>query len=460
MPKKFIDKKEALTFKLVHRSQRDINYISEEGDVSPWVLEPKIETVRMSITSSFRYLTTDKERDYQKAERIIPSLPEEVFASEESVVPQTDVRELFFEADEDIVQALEGESEEEEAWEEIDDDFVSQANKGNFDYGPSTRTVRFGDEMEEDEEDDDDYGEDNKFRVEVKRSTKGQSAQRKIFEETFETMVKKYDDQFIGELDEETGRKEGGIKLEDMEDVFDEYLAKENSDRHTIKGKENEYGLDPDTDQFESGEEDEELDAPIDPSDPNVDVTSVKSRRSVKTFGTKSTSRPTAVWDMCIQKYLNEEYLEKEERERKAAVALEEEDEEEKWDCQSVVKNHPGIIIEKTNRKIVLSNKSGLPVGVLPQKPKRVVEEEEEEDRENKGTKRDKEETKEDKKNRKKQIKEERAKSRLQKKALKEAFKSEQSQQQSQITPTTGIEAQVWIALGVVPHLVSAVVVP
>lgn len=43
-------------------------------------------------------------------------------------------------------RALEGESEEEEAWEEIDDDFVSQANKGNFDYGPSTRTVRFGGE--------------------------------------------------------------------------------------------------------------------------------------------------------------------------------------------------------------------------------------------------------------------------------------------------------------------------
>lgn len=48
--------------------------------------------------------------------------------------------------------------------------------------------MTMSDEMEEDEEDDDDYGEDNKFRVEVKRSTKGQSAQRKIFEETFETV--------------------------------------------------------------------------------------------------------------------------------------------------------------------------------------------------------------------------------------------------------------------------------
>jgi len=47
---------------------------------------------------------------------------------------------------------------------------------------------------------------------------------------------------------------------------------------------------------------------------------------------------------------------------------------EEKWDCQSILsaysntQNHPKLIVEKAKVQIKISNKTGLPLGVLPTK--------------------------------------------------------------------------------------------
>ena len=82
-----------------------------------------------------------------------------------------------------------------------------------------------------------------------------------------------------------------------------------------------------------------------------------------------------------VQEPAKEEYVTDEED------ALEyvevEEKVEEKWDCESILstysntENIPKLIVEKSNVKIKLSNKTGMPLGVLPTKPRKqeIVEE-------------------------------------------------------------------------------------
>lgn len=114
----------------------------------------------------------------------------------------------------------------------------------------------------------------------------------------------------------------------------------------------------------------------------------------------------------------------------------------EKWDAESIIstysnlENHPTIIkrpSKASSRKIKLSAK-GVPIGVLVtpamRKQREAAEEEEEELVViNEGKKRSKTETKEERKARKKAIKAQRRLQRQQKKGLKEAFKHEAGHQ-------------------------------
>lgn len=115
---------------------------------------------------------------------------------------------------------------------------------------------------------------------------------------------------------------------------------------------------------------------------------------------------------------------------------------EDKWDCQSILstysntENHPKLITEKSKKpaaQIKLSNKTGMPLGVLPTKaPKKEIEEDDG-PAENLGKARSENETPEQKKERKKQQKEAKRFAREEKKAYKEAFKHEEIRQSNVI---------------------------
>lgn len=90
-------------------------------------------------------------------------------------------------------------------------------------------------------------------------------------------------------------------------------------------------------------------------------------------------------------------------------------EEEEKWDCESILStysnldNHPKLIVEPNSNAnaIKLSNKTGIPLGVLPAKETNKVPSPSKPSQDNKGEARKKDETPEERKARKQSIKEE-----------------------------------------------------
>lgn len=118
----------------------------------------------------------------------------------------------------------------------------------------------------------------------------------------------------------------------------------------------------------------------------------------------------------------------------------------EKWDCETIIStysnlyNHPKVIEDPPKLKqIRVSNKTGIPLDVLPQKglTARQVERMErinDLDLPRVSTQpRSREESKEDRKSRKQAIKEERKERRMEKKANKTAFKEEKQRQEKQM---------------------------
>jgi len=113
--------------------------------------------------------------------------------------------------------------------------------------------------------------------------------------------------------------------------------------------------------------------------------------------------------------------------------------EEEQWDCDTVVstysnlENHPRLLDDDI-RRVKLSKKSGIALGMLPERrglASLEEEEEEEEERENLGVKREKGESKDDKKARKQALKEEKARRRKEKKGNTTEYKTELERQKS-----------------------------
>ncbi|XP_031553215.1 protein LTV1 homolog [Actinia tenebrosa] len=116
----------------------------------------------------------------------------------------------------------------------------------------------------------------------------------------------------------------------------------------------------------------------------------------------------------------------------------------EQWDCESILStysnlyNHPTLIKEPSKAKqIKLSNKTGIPIGVLPTKPtsKNSTDQDEMDTGKNiliSGP-RTKDEDKEAKINRKKAVKEERRARRVEKKTNKLTFKAERKRQEQSL---------------------------
>lgn len=138
--------------------------------------------------------------------------------------------------------------------------------------------------------------------------------------------------------------------------------------------------------------------------------------------------------DEIIDIILKRRELESSDEEEEDILAPYLKEKEKEWDCESIIstytdtENHPTIIKEDGTKKIKLSQKSGLPLNVLPKIEKKIKKEKEEEE-----VKEKKKETKEEKKKRKKEVKEEKRMARIEKKETKKVFKKEETKQQKLI---------------------------
>uniref|UniRef100_A0A8C9EY15 Protein LTV1 homolog n=1 Tax=Pavo cristatus TaxID=9049 RepID=A0A8C9EY15_PAVCR len=134
------------------------------------------------------------------------------------------------------------------------------------------------------------------------------------------------------------------------------------------------------------------------------------------------------------------------DEEKEEIVALVIEEPKEKWDCESILStysnlyNHPKLIEEPSKPKpIKISSKTGIPLNVLPQKGLTAKQVERMQmindgDLPRASTQpRSKNESKEDRKARKQAIKEERKERRMEKKANKMAFKLEKTRQEKEL---------------------------
>ncbi|NXC44453.1 LTV1 protein, partial [Penelope pileata] len=135
-----------------------------------------------------------------------------------------------------------------------------------------------------------------------------------------------------------------------------------------------------------------------------------------------------------------------EESDKEEIVALVVEEPKEKWDCESILStysnlyNHPKLIKEPSKPKpIKISQKTGIPLHVLPQKGLTAKQMERmqminDSDLPRASTQpRSKNESKEDRKARKQAIKEEQKERRMEKKANKLAFKLEKTRQEKEL---------------------------
>ncbi|CAH1255161.1 Hypp1469 [Branchiostoma lanceolatum] len=442
--KKFIDNKSAVTFHLVHRSQRDplladedkpqhvlqqvsastekrreeqrkfgvyfedeYDYLQHLKEPGQAVLEPTVSRVRIKKAE-----VTDEP---QPEETPKLQLPASVFPSEQEedvgmlnkaaplVGPQLDW-------DPDIVAALDEDFNYDDPNNALEDDFIAMATAAPT--GEEEEVDSDGEypsdecEMESDEEGS---SEGMTYRTTKSRFTEysiTSSVMRRndgltLLDDRFEKLYEEYDDDEMGPLDHEelTGTVQQDSLV--LNSILQEYEKKK--EESIIRR------LDPEREGMEEeGDEDEEVSS-------------------------------------------------ESESEEDDLVRVVTEQPKEKWDCESILStyssiyNHPTVIKDppkpKKGKQIILSQKSGIPIGVLSSKGvtkkqleelDRMDEEEEgssEEEDEEEGERRSaparrKGETPEEKKQRKQAVKAERRERRMEKKANKLAFKEEVSRQE------------------------------
>ncbi|KAM8945555.1 protein LTV1 homolog [Pelodytes ibericus] len=455
--KPFIEKKKAVTFHLVHRSQRDplaadetapqrvllpaekadadkrkeeernfgvffdddYNYLQHLKEVGP------AELVRNEECRTQRRTLKTEDGEEVEAELIpAPSiiLPSSVFASEfeEDVGllnKAAPVRSLCLDLDPDVVAALDDDFDFDDPENQLDDDFIIQANDTSSGHilGTSHGADDDDDEWEDaDSEEDDsqegDFDSDGPVSDEegvmgsgnakeflfMKEETKSRftdysitssvmrrNEQLSLLDERFEKFFEQFDDDEIGALD--NAELEGFIHADSsrLQDVIDDYYKQ-------------------------------------------------KAKECVKL----EDRTPRDGMDVIVEEV-------EEDTEEMETMVLEEPG--EKWDCESILStysnlyNHPQMIKDPPKLKpIKLSEKTGLPVGVLPTKGLTAKQVERMEmindgDLPRVSTQpRSKKESTVERRTRKQAIKEERKERRVEKKANKMAFKMEKSRQEKE----------------------------
>ncbi|KAM4040960.1 protein LTV1 homolog [Anomaloglossus baeobatrachus] len=447
--KPFIEKKKAVTFHLVHRSQRDPLAADETAPQRVLLPADKVETEKRKeeqrkfgvfYDDDYNYLQHLKEtgpaelmpsESHRAARQIIvtpdgkveeaadhtqgPSinLPSSVFASEfeedVGLLNKAAPRGLCLDLDPDIVAALDDDFDFDNPENQLDDDFILQANDTaavGKEYGGDNEWEDV-DSEDEDGSEEGDFDSDGALSDEegeggpmkeflfMKEETKSRfseysmsssvmrrNEQLTLLDERFEKFYEQFDDDEIGALD--NAELEGFIHADSnrLQDVVDNYFKEKATECLKLKDLQHRPEL-------ELIEEDEE------------------------------------------------------EKEEMQTVVIEEP--REKWDCESILStysnlyNHPQMIKDPPKAKpIKVSTKTGIPLGVLPEKGL-TAKQVERMGMINGGDlpkvstqPRTKHETTDERKSRKQAIKEERKERRIEKKANRQAFKMEKSRQEKE----------------------------
>uniref|UniRef100_U3KDX4 Protein LTV1 homolog n=1 Tax=Ficedula albicollis TaxID=59894 RepID=U3KDX4_FICAL len=453
--KPFIEKKKAVTFHLVHRSQRDplaaddtapqrvllptqkgheeqrreeqrkygvffdddydyLQHLKEASGPSELVPSVRGQQSRIVITSEGHI-----EDEIQRISAPSIKLPSSVFATEfeedvgllNKAAPVSGPRLDF---DPDIVAALDDDFDFDNPENILEDDFVLQANKPQK-RGPNAEDEDEWEDMEDDSDEKDSCSTD-----------------------------KDYDSEGPLSDDEANGRtKEFLFMQEETRSRFTEYSMTSS----VIRRNEQLTLLDDRFEKFyEQFDEDEigaldnvELEGYINTDNARLqevldDYYKEKAKNCVKLDALEP--------DEDLDSPANEES--EEEKEEIVTVVIEEP--KEKWDCESILStysnlyNHPTLIKEPSKPKpIKISQKTGIPLHVLPEKGLTAKQVERMQmingsDLPKASTQpRSKAESKEDRKARKQAIKEERKERRMEKKANKLAFKQEKTRQEKEL---------------------------
>lgn len=454
--KPFIEKKKAVTFHLVHRSQRDplaadetapqrvllpadkvdadkrreeqrtfgvffdddYNYLQHLKEVGPAELVPSGRPQSRII------VTDDGKVEEEEVEQIPPptiNLPSSVFASEfeEDVGllnKAAPVRGLCLDLDPDVVAALDDDFDFSDPENQLEDDFILKANDlGSKDQ----RNENEGDDDEwedvDDEEADSDESQDDDFDSE-------------------------------GPLSDEESRGEAGpmkeflFMQEETKSRFSEYSMSSSvmrrNDQLTL--------LDERFEKFYEQFDEDEIGA-LDNAELEgfIQTDSARLQDVVKDYFKQKAKECVKLKDLKPIEGLDLIEEDEEVEEEMQTIVIEEP--AEKWDCESILStysnlyNHPQIIKDPPKTKpIKVSAKTGIPLGVLPGRGP-TAKQVERMERINDGDlprvstqQRSKHESTEEKKARKQAIKEERKERRVEKKANKLAFKVEKSRQEKE----------------------------
>jgi protein LTV1 len=383
------------------------------------------------------------------------ALPEDVLPSGEEQARLLDAITLTTEAmDGDLREALENDA----AFEALDDDFMAQAAleatdgdaaaDDGFDYDahiaklmaaasgvPKVRGDLTDDEDEDDEELSDLEDEEEDDELDDEARAEEQRALDALFEKT---LAEEYDDEQLGELEEDDPETRGELALEGA--LLDEIVADFAQVQQEVLDAEGKLGnpLAPAGNRLQqireecAREEEEEAD--------------VEGEEAVTPAGEDVETQ--------LRRMM----------ERSAYLAPRA---QEQWDCETIVStystldNHPTVLretdpLKKKKKKkaptvdagaadgarlgrIELSRKTGMPLGVFERRRQpeedEESEEEEDEDREDRGKARGRGESKEQKRARKAAAKLLKTQRRADKKETKLAFKDELQRQQAQTAP-------------------------
>ncbi|XP_017576158.1 protein LTV1 homolog [Pygocentrus nattereri] len=450
--KSFISKKNAVSFHLVHRSQKDPLAADEKAPQHVLLPASKIETEKRKeeqrkfgvfFDDDYDYLqhlretavptelvsapqprqdtrsvTLEEEEGEEEAASI--NLPSSVFASEfeeevgllNKAAPVSGPR---LDLDPDIVAALDDDFDFDDPENMLDDDFVVKAN----DTLP-------GDANTGDEGDDDEWTDED--------------------ESVEEEDEQNYDS--AGGLSEDGDEYEGGERLFAFMDCETKSRFTEYSLSSSVMRRNEQLALlDERFEKFFEQFDDDEIGA-LDNAELEgyIDPGSMRLEEVIKDYfkqKEKEYQKPEQLGPAQLPS-VKEEEEEGEVQEMETLVI--EEPPVDKWDCETIIStysniyNHPKLIEDPPKLKqIRVSNKTGIPLDVLPKKglTARQVERMErinDSDLPRASTQpRSREESKEDRKLRKQAIKDERKERRMEKKANKVAFKQEKIMQEKQM---------------------------
>uniref|UniRef100_A0A8D0EDK9 Protein LTV1 homolog n=1 Tax=Salvator merianae TaxID=96440 RepID=A0A8D0EDK9_SALMN len=460
--KPFIEKKNAVTFHLVHRSQRDpltaddtapqrVLLPAQKGDDEKRREEQRkygvffdddydylqhlkeasgpSELIPSGKTSQQGKIVVTAEGKVEEEVQQIPAptinLPSSVFASEfeedvgllNKAAPISGPRLDF---DPDIVAALDDDFDFDNPDNLLEDDFILRANK------PGSTEEENKDNWESKSGDDDEW-EDMEEEENIDDSDSGECGSEGPLSD---------DSEISGEM------KEFLFMQEETKSRFTEYSMTSS----VMRRNEQLTLLDERFEKFFEQFDDDEIGA-LDNAELEGFIQSNSTRlQEVLNDYYREKAKDCVKSDALEIKEDSDQLLNEDNEESEKLVTLIVEEPQEKWDCESILStysnlyNHPKLIeIPQKPKPIVVSNKTGIPLDTLPQRGLTAKQAERMQrindcDLPRVSTQpRSKNESKEDRKARKQAIKEERKERRIEKKANKLAFKQEKTRQEKEL---------------------------